>query len=65
MYSFVVKEDSKVTRGESQPHNKISNKQVISSILSKCILFFSFYSDLIHHFTDFSLNGILVNSFTR
>lgn len=65
MYSFVVKEDSKVTRGESQPHNKISNKQVISSILSKCILFFSFYSDPIHHITDFSLTGILVNSFTR
>lgn len=65
MHSFVVKEDSKVTRGESQPHNKISNKQVISSVLSTCPLFFSFYSDLIHYFTDFSLTGILVDSFTR
>jgi len=64
MNSFAVKEDSRFTRGESQPHNKMANKQVISSILGKCIIFFSFSSDLIHHFTDFSLTGISVDSFT-
>lgn len=63
MHSFVVKEDSKVTRGESQPHNKMSNQQVILSVLSKSIL--SFYSDVIYNFTDLSLTGLLVDSFNR
>lgn len=39
MHSFVVKEDSKITRGESQPHNKMSNQQVILSVLGKSIIF--------------------------
>lgn len=63
MHSFVVKEDSKVTRGESQPHNKMSNQQVILSVLSKSIL--SFYSDVIYNFTHLSLAVLLVDSFNR
>lgn len=49
---FVVKEDSRFTRGESQPHNKISNKQVIYSMLSKCFHVFSLCSDQSNHFKD-------------
>lgn len=54
---FVVKEDSRFTRGESQPHNKITNKQVIYSMLSKCFHVFSLYSDQINHFMDILLDS--------